>query len=679
MEKDQNTAHETVEEKIAKSAVEESVKSDKPAPEKTKETEKDIAVKSENEPEKKASSQKEDKAETQNKEDLTESDMIDINKEESKPQKTETKTASKKNNKATSEFIAKQKKRKRVRTLVILAIVFIAIGGLALFIKGKFDKAKKLLEDMQANNYQTATVERKTLYDTKNATGTLYSLESRTLTRSLKESGGGAKIETINVEVGDHVSVGDVLVQFSKENIEKSISEAKEDIGTQRKIDAITAEDAQRNYVNSYYDVATSIQDSAEKVERALKNLHEACNAYGDAKRERDKIKDMDDDEFTEKYGMASRESMINSAENAVASALKAQEQAQQAYDDAVEAQAKSISDGQGKSLSNADSEYKKSQINSGETVKKLQRQLQDSIDSLDDYVVYATINGVVTEVNVSEGNTFTSGNVLTIQDDSGYKAEVLIDEYDIPKIKKAYTEAQKNGKELEVVVKTEATEDNEYKGHVTQIAPTSTATAKIDNSSSGSSGGTSSSGSSSVNYKVSIELDEVDDAFMIGMSAKVAIVVNKAENALCIPYNAIDEKDDGTFAVRVMDEKADGGGPGGNDDSVKRVNGIVVENDSDSKESENKGDKKDKLKDGLFSAFGKDNTDISEVNQGPKYKEVSVKKLFETDFYVAVEPVVPEGLNEGDTVMIIEDSGTGNDIMAMFGGGGARNDRPMP
>ena len=673
MEKDQNTAHETVEEKIAKSAVEESVKSDKPESDKVKETDKDTAVKSENEPEKKASSQKEDKAEAQNKEDLTESDMIDINKEESKPQKPEAKTASKKNNKATSEFIAKQKKRKRVRTLVILAIVFIAIGGLALFIKGKFDKAKKLLEDMQANNYQTATVERKTLYDTKNATGTLYSLESRTLTRSLKESGGGAKIETINVEVGDHVSVGDVLVQFSKENIEKSISEAKEDIGTQRKIDAITAEDAQRNYVNSYYDVATNIQDSAEKVERALKNLHEACDAYGDAKRKREEIEE--NDELSE----SEKKLRLESAENAVASALKAQEQAQQAYDDAVEAQAKSISDGQGKSLSNADSEYKKSQINSGETVKKLQRQLQDSIDSLDDYVVYATINGVVTEVNVSEGNTFTSGNVLTIQDDSGYKAEVLIDEYDIPKIKKAYTEAQKNGKELEVVVKTEATEDNEYKGHVTQIAPTSTATAKIDNSSSGSSGGTSSSGSSSVNYKVSVELDEVDDAFMIGMSAKVAIVVNKAENALCIPYNAIDEKDDGTFAVRVMDEKSDGVGSGGNDDSVKRVNGIVVENDSDSKESDNKGDKKDKLKDGLFSAFGKDNADIPEVNQGPKYREVAVKKLFETDFYVAVEPVVPEGLNEGDTVMIIEDSGTGNDIMAMFGGGGARNDRPMP
>ena len=673
MEKDQNTAHETVEEKIAKSAVEESAKSDKPESDRVKETDKDTAVKSENEPEKKVSAKTEDKAEAQNKEDLTEADMIDINKEENKPQKTEAKTASKKNNKATSEFIAKQKKRKRVRTLVILAIVFIAIGGLALFIKGKFDKAKKLLEDMQANNYQTATVERKTLYDTKNATGTLYSLESRTLTRSLKESGGGAKIETINVEVGDHVSVGDVLVQFSKENIEKSISEAKEDIGTQRKIDAITAEDAQRNYVNSYYDVATNIQDSAEKVERALKNLHEACDAYGDAKRKREEIEE--NDELSE----SEKKLRLESAENAVASALKAQEQAQQAYDDAVEAQAKSISDGQGKSLSNADSEYKKSQINSGETVKKLQRQLQDSIDSLDDYVVYATINGVVTEVNVSEGNTFTSGNVLTIQDDSGYKAEVLIDEYDIPKIKKAYTEAQKNGKELEVVVKTEATEDNEYKGHVTQIAPTSTATAKIDNSSSGSSGGTSSSGSSSVNYKVSVELDEVDDAFMIGMSAKVAIVVNKAENALCIPYNAIDEKDDGTFAVRVMDEKADGGGPGGNDDSVKRVNGIVVENDSDSKESDNKGDKKDKLKDGLFSAFGKDNADIPEVNQGPKYREVAVKKLFETDFYVAVEPVVPEGLNEGDTVMIIEDSDTGNDIMAMFGGGGARNDRPMP
>ena len=607
------------------------------------------------------------------KESISDVDIININEEENKQKKSEN---SKKQGmrkappKNTNDFIANQKKRKRRRLLIILLIVAAVIGLIVFWISNSVKKAKETLAGLSANTVQTAFVEKKTLYDSKDATGTLYALESRTITRSLQGSEqGGAKINAINVEVGDHVSVGDVLVEFSKENVEKSIAEAKEDIGTQKQLDALNAEDEQRKYVYTYESAATSMKDAAQNVDDALKALYEACDAYGDAKRARDEAMEKENwDDVKASY------------EAQVANAYQAEQQAQKAYDNAVKAQADG---GQGSvssvanSLSEADSSYKKAQITSGETVKKLERQLNDSIDSLDDYIVYATIDGVVTEVNVSEGNTFVSGNVLTIQDDSGYKADVLVDEYDIPKVKKAYEEKKANGQNLEVVVKTDATGDKEFKGHVTLISPTSTTTTSFSSTSSGSgssSGGTSSSGAA--NYKVSIELDEIDESFMIGMSAKVAIIVNQSpENSLCVPYNCVKQTDDGKYIVKVLDENGDKNTaddilPAGavanegrrSKDEVANNNGIVVEKEET---SETKIEvTADKGKKGF--SFGK--SDEEPVEIGKRYREVEVEKIFDTDYYVAIVPKEEGSLKEGDEIIVVTEKSSGDDFMAMFG-----------
>lgn len=641
---------------------------------------------------------KEVKAEEAAKEAISESEIIDINKEsekreeKSQDKKKETAPGRKKSPKTTEDFIAKQKKRKRTRKFITLLIVVCIIVAIVLWAKNAINKTKEAFKDLQANSVQTATVEKKTLYDSKDATGTLYARDSVTITRSLQGTGqGGAQITEVNVEVGDHVNVDDLepLVKFSSENIEKSIEEAKEDIGTQKKLDAITAGDAQRDYVYSYTSVANSIQSAVERTDRALKALHEACDAYGDAKRERDDYKENHQKDIN-------YESMLKSYEDAVTRAFQNQETAQQNYDDAVENQAKTINDSQtgNGSLSSADSNYQKAQINSGEQVKKLQRQLNNSIDSLDDYEVFAPISGVVTEVNVAEGNTFVSGSVLTIQDDSGFKADVLIDEYDIPKVKKAYKEKEELGQYLEVVVKTDATGDKEYRGHVTKIAPTSTSTTAVSVTTSSTSNGVTSTASSSstANYKVSVELDEVDEAFMIGMSAKVAIVVDESpDNSLCVPYNCIEEKD-GKYYVRVMDENGDkntadsmmqgmngksdnagksGGKSRGHQTSAetKGVNGIVIEKnsyDSDKNEHSDRNGKKNSFLSKLTADKGEEPVEL-----GRRYREEEVDKIFETDFYAAVVPKKEGSIKEGDEVMIVTEKSSGNDIMTMFGGPG--------
>ena len=673
MEKEdkQNTVHETVEEKMSKKTVEE-------------ETKKKISE--ESSPEKK--------------EGLSDDEIIDINKEEKKASEksTEVLTQAHKKNapKSTEDFIKKQKKRKKTRRLVILLIIVALVVAGVMWIKNKAKKAMEALQAMSANSIETAFVEQKTLYDTKNATGTLYALESRTLSTNLGT--GVATIEAVNVEVGDYVQEGDVLVKFSTENIEKTISETKEDINTQRQQDSIDAEDAQRDYVYSYSSAATKLQSAAKKVDDALFDLHEACDGYGTAKRERDEIQNdidtMDDDEFLNKYKTSKdmvKENKLKTAQSAVDQAFQTQEKAQKAYDQAVEDQALAINDSQTNSLSKADSTYKKSQITSGQQVKKLERSLENSIDSLDDYVVTATISGIVTDVNVTEGNKFASGNVLTIQDDSSYKAEVTVDEYDIPKVKKAYEQAKNEGRELKVVVKTDATGEAEFAGHVTAIAPTSTSTVAVSATTTVSSNGatTTVSSGSTANYKVDIILDERDEALMIGMSAKVAIVVAESpENSLCVPYNTVKETDDGRFIVRVMDENGDHstaedsmpnanfsnnsngkGGKAGNSDKEGKPdgsNGIVVENDDSGDKSNKKDDKSSGLS-ALSSKLGK--KDKEPVEQGRRYREVEVEKIFETDFYAAVVPKVPGSLKAGDEVMIVTDKASGNDIMAMFGG----------
>ena len=679
MEKEENTVAGTVEEKDKAEAVatETKVAETKTAETKTTETKAtdSDATNNKTADNKTANNKTADNnaVNDSDKESISDVDIININEEENKQKKSDN---SKKQGmrkappKNTNDFIANQKKRKRRRLLIILLIVAAVIGLIVFWISNSVKKAKETLAGLSANTVQTAFVEKKTLYDSKDATGTLYALESRTITRSLQGSEqGGAKINAINVEVGDHVSVGDVLVEFSKENVEKSIAEAKEDIGTQKQLDALNAEDEQRKYVYTYESAATSMKDAAQNVDDALKALYEACDAYGDAKRARDEAMEKENwDDVKASY------------EAQVANAYQAEQQAQKAYDNAVKAQADG---GQGSvssvanSLSEADSSYKKAQITSGETVKKLERQLNDSIDSLDDYIVYATIDGVVTEVNVSEGNTFVSGNVLTIQDDSGYKADVLVDEYDIPKVKKAYEEKKANGQNLEVVVKTDATGDKEFKGHVTLISPTSTTTTSFSSTSSGSgssSGGTSSSGAA--NYKVSIELDEIDESFMIGMSAKVAIIVNQSPaNSLCVPYNCVKQTDDGKYIVKVLDENGDKNTaddilPAGavanegrrSKDEVANNNGIVVEKEET---SETKIEvTADKGKKGF--SFGK--SDEEPVEIGKRYREVEVEKIFDTDYYVAIVPKEEGSLKEGDEIIVLTEKSSGDDFMAMFG-----------
>lgn len=608
--------------------------------------------------------------EEEKKEELKDSEVFDLNNETTSNKDEKTKEAKKR---SANDLYASKKRKKIIKRIVILSILAILCLVGYFFFKKKMDEAKALASAM-TNKVQTATVEKKTLLDTVPATGTLVPSEAVTLSTILQSS---SKIEEVNVDVGDYVEEGDVLVRFSTEDINKEISDTQEDIATQRQRDSISAEDSERQYINSYVTVANNLRSNAEKVDKALESLHEACSAYGDAKRA-----------LQAQIDAGASETVISSYQSKVDSALKTQESAQKSYDDAVEAQAEAIAN-QEYTLSSADSTYKSSGLTRGDQVKSSQRQLDKLQDSLDNYIVTASISGIVTSVNVSEGNSFQNGSVLTIQDSSSMEVEVSVDEYDIPKVKSAYNKAQDKGTDLQVEIKTNATEDNIYKGHVVLIAPTSTTTATYSTSASAtSSSGSNSaaSSSSSPQYKVKVSLDDKDDNFMIGMTAKVSIVVDESPaDSLCVPYNALTEKEDGSFVVNVVDEN------GTPSDFPENDSEIVVENNTSQSGKGSRPQSSGGFGSGsrpggrsggpgmggmgsitsMFSGSGnKKNNDFTMDAEAPKTREVKVNKIFETDYYIAVVPVNANELKEGDSVVIESETSSSNDMMAMMMGG---------
>lgn len=662
------------------------------------------------------------------KEELKDSEIIDIkdidnNKANAKDGgKEASKQEEKGSSKLTKKYTKITKKKSRL-FWVILAIIIVII----LFF---FLKNKKSSEPIINDNKNTAEVTDNSIYETATATGTLYSGDARSVTTMLNEA---SKINNLYVSVGDYVSEGDTLVEFSTEGITKSISEKQADISLQKKQDAVSAKDAERDYFRSYDVAATSLRESADDVSQKLKDLYEACDAYSKAKSKYEEIKKERDEKLDDAHGEAERKSIeesyksrLESQQSSIDNAYMNQEKAQKTYSDAVKSQAKDVASQQN-TLSKADSTYQMSGITSGKEVTNLQRQLENLQDSLEEYVVKAPIAGVVTAVNVSEGNSFKDGTVLTIQNDDVYTVTVKIDEYDINKVKAAYKQYCKNIEEgntdLDIgtaKITTSATDDQSitYSGHITEIAPTSVATTNYSTQSSDSSNNStnSSQSSSAANYEVKLVVDGLDNSYlknteienklsedealellMIGMTAKVNIVIDESEKgALTVPYNAVTKIKDNDespyrYFVEVVTNSDEMGMPEMSNNGITvEKNDTFARSDNSSKRSNNhenamggpgngmriSGDMRNRPRGnrgitGLFSNIFSKDKDEQQDEQRIFTKKVEVILGFENDYYCSIMPKIAGQIKAGDQVILIDDESESTDFPMGPGMGG--------
>ena len=399
-----------------------------------------------------------------------------------------------------------------------LIIILVVIIGVVLFIRHKAQVAAQAMLDEQ-NEPVTSTVEKMDLKKSVGVTGTLTANETLTVTSTLGGTGvTGVKVSTVNYEVGDYVEKGQTVVEFDGDDYERKLTE----LNLQNDITNTEAS-------MSIEDMQKSIEDTQKKIDEKQKWLDDNKAIYEnlkDAFDQYEKYKDSDPS-VVERWNRESAAAAGRSEPVTVSG--------YEAVEDEVDALKEQIRTTQNKI------ELAQMQQNYAQNYTQVDAK-NDLYESMDKTKVEAPISGYILTMNVEEGNNYTQGNtVFTIADTSGFIVEATVNEYDVANIQK----------DLPATVKFEATGDEEFTGTVSFVSIASEATTSASAASSAYGAATASStAGSAASYKLKIKMDGTDDRFRVGMTAKASIVLDSASDVLAVPYDCVQQKDDGSFFV---------------------------------------------------------------------------------------------------------------------------------
>lgn len=402
-------------------------------------------------------------------------------------------------------------KRHKKRKVIVGMVVVFAVAGViaAVSVRGKGKQTE--VEAKQS----TIALGKMDLVKSISATGTIESKKAKAVTSSVKDTTVGKVL----VSVGDSVKKGDSLVTFEKSALQEALEEAKENLSDARS-------DANREISNARKQLNSAIETKNEEKSRQTSNISAAKKEKQAAQKAVTKAK--------KKVSSAKDAQQKTAAQEALSKAQEALKQAETAYNNAVENQSSSSRQNE-TSVENARSALENAQANGNKSIKEATKQVTAAEESLKDCSVKAPISGVVTAVHVEEGDSYSGGDLLQIDDVSSFIVSTTVDEYDISDV----AVGQK------VVVLTEATDEDELEGEITFVAPskaTSSTTAQAGDA------GSAASTSTSDGYAVTIAIKTEDERLKLGMTAKCSIVLEEAKDVFAVPYDAVHEKPDGAY-----------------------------------------------------------------------------------------------------------------------------------
>ena len=494
-------------------------------------------------------------------------------------------------------------KKHKVLTAVLLVVVLVAVLVLRAVLGAK--KAA-------GTTYQyvrTTILQKTSLTDSVSVNGTVQSSDKASVTAA--DGVKTYKVTAVNVAVGDTVKKGDVIATLDTTDLEKQIEKAEQSysdtvqdaqtsveraasdlevstvqhennlIDLQTKIDESdkSAQDArgdltkaqddqskaQSDYDNavnkvnelqSAYDSATSslstyiskVESAAASQNQALAELNNAI-ASGDSAAQETAQKNLDEinsyyqaasAELAEKkndcsvpslglYGYDAIEAALKqaksdkeNAENALTSAKNNVTSAEKQVDSA-DQQVKSAHDSYDNEKNYSNLTNKSQSLEDSETKLEQAQRTPDTLETLqsnlDDCTLTATMDGTVTALNATVGDV-CSGTVATIQNVDDLTVEVTIPASSVGKLKTG----------MQCNITSDATDDT-VTGTLTRIDPVA--------NDSGSFGAT-------------VTVNGQDSGLLIGISAKVEIIVNEKDNVFTVPRDAVGTNDDGsTYVLR--------------------------------------------------------------------------------------------------------------------------------
>jgi multidrug efflux pump subunit AcrA (membrane-fusion protein) len=270
-------------------------------------------------------------------------------------------------------------------------------------------------------------------------------------------------------------------------------------------LDAVAVKyDTEEAYDN--YTAAKLAYDNAKKdLEDALKN---AETSLENAKTQLQSVTDGTDD------GITSATNALSDAELNYSNALRD-------YNLTIENVERNLSD-----LKTA---AERARINAGFTSSQ-EISLQNLKDQLDDATLTSPIDGVVTYVNASEGDT-PEGIMFTVEDIADLKMTVLVSEYDIASISL--------GMNCEIAPNSDP--DTVYSGTITEIAPTTQKSALgVD--------------AVTASFEFEVAVTSKETKLDIGMTAQVKLIYEEVDDVLSVSSDLVQTDQGGKYVFKAVE-----------------------------------------------------------------------------------------------------------------------------
>ncbi len=422
------------------------------------------------------------------------------------------------------------------KTIIWTAIAVAFIGGLIYF---------SFLREPEVE-YVTESVDRGTLKETVSVSGTLKADE--TLSLDFEITG---RIGSVEAEVGQKVSKGDIIGYLENENLQLAVDQAKANLNNARaeagiNEDTIHAANVEVDNAKKNLDDTESLNDA--NIAAAEQKVDDTEQYYEDAEEYYDQIVD---DEGVNSAAAKLAKLTLDTAEANYEQAKDALEVADETADLAKTTAENKLETARA-SRDSAESEYVRATKNAN--IANYQVAYETALNNLGKAILRAPAAGVITDVNYEAGEVISaSSESLANMISFDFILEARVPESDIAKIKV--------GQNADVTFDAFSS-DEMFRAQAVSIEPSSTVVQDV------------------VDYIAKLAMASEDERFKDGMSADIDILTAEKKNILIIPERAVTEKG-GKYIVQVLDdgEPADRAvelGMEGDEGMIEAVSGLM-------------------------------------------------------------------------------------------------------
>ena len=425
----------------------------------------------------------------------------------------------------------KKKLHKRIRLIVILVII-VAIVGYFVYSSAMAASAPAQVEVEEA--YVGS------IQQTVKTSGTVATDNKKTYF-----AGAAAPVTTLDVQVGDSVKAGDVLMTYDTSDLDLSAKQAQlseqtangnysdsieKDTKSTEKYDQANADlpltQAQIDTINAQIDdLNDKITEKKARMAQTAADLQKTLLDVDQDGKE-DSVTD-DDSKKTEENGKDVRLEIQESIQQNTYAQNNDKEIAE--WNNQITELKRQLSDAE---ATKTDNKTDKSSGDSGKLTDGNKSALaatrqsaaltsQDTINDVNEAKkgVTADFNGIVSDVKIVEGATTVKGTELfTIEDTDSVKVTINVTKYDLEKISE--------GQDVDITIA-----GHDYNGTVTKISKVAT---------------TNTSGASIV--ATDITINNPDEFIILGVQADVVIKTASAENAILVPIESVNSDAKGAF-----------------------------------------------------------------------------------------------------------------------------------